>query len=89
MKGDPIQSSAIVWLRRDLRLSDNVALMAGARSGAPLCIAFNLDPELLRSQRMGAPLVQTFFDALRALRETLRALGATSSCWRARLKRTS
>jgi len=76
MKSDPIQSSAIVWLRRDLRLGDNVALMAAARSGASLCIAFNLDPELLRSQRVGAPLVQTFFDALRALRETLRALGS-------------
>jgi deoxyribodipyrimidine photo-lyase len=64
-----------VWLRRDLRLDDNHALFEAARSSRSLCTAFVVDPQLLRSERMGGPLVQCFFGALRALREQLRALG--------------
>lgn len=69
-------SSSIVWLRRDLRLHDNVALMEACGRGAPVCIAFVLDPKLLRSERMGAPLVASFFGALAALRAEVRALGS-------------
>jgi deoxyribodipyrimidine photo-lyase len=38
--------------------------------------AFVLDPRLLRGPRVGAPIVQFFFDSLRALRERLRAAGS-------------
>ena len=68
----PRHACTIVWLRRDLRLRDNVALAAAAESSERVCLAFVLDPELLASERMGAPLVSTFFSAIGALRAELR-----------------
>lgn len=38
-------SAAILWLRRDLRLSDNPALTAAVRSGLAVIPVFILDPE--------------------------------------------
>lgn len=73
--GTPYNCS-IVWLRRDLRLSDNTALHHAARHSARICVAFVLDPMLLRSERVGAPIVQFFFSALQALREDLRRMGS-------------
>jgi deoxyribodipyrimidine photo-lyase len=67
---------AIVWLRRDLRLDDNVALAAALREAGDVCIAFNIDPALLASERTGAPIVQAFFTALAALRAELRERGS-------------
>jgi deoxyribodipyrimidine photo-lyase len=68
--------TAIVWLRRDLRLDDHVALFEAARASTRLVCAFVLDPPLLRGPRVGAPIVQFFFDSLRALRATLRDAGS-------------
>jgi deoxyribodipyrimidine photo-lyase len=67
---------AIVWLRRDLRLADNVALFEAARSSHATCVAFIVDPLLLASDRMGAPLVAVFFSALGQLRDDLRTRGS-------------
>jgi deoxyribodipyrimidine photo-lyase len=67
---------AIVWMRRDLRLSDNRALYEAARSSETICLAFVLDPALLANARMGAPLAQAFFEALAALRAVLRKRGS-------------
>ena len=67
---------ALVWMRRDLRLDDNAALLAAARESAHVACAFVLDPALLRSDRVGAPIVQFFFDALVELRGALRAAGS-------------
>ena len=69
-------SCAIVWLRRDLRLCDNVALASGAKQSQELCLAFVLDPKLLGGDRIGAPIVQTFFEALDSLRSNLRDRGS-------------
>lgn len=66
----------IVWLRRDLRLDDHAALAAAAQRCERITCAFVLDPSLLRGARTGAPIVQFFCDALRALRAELRALGS-------------
>jgi deoxyribodipyrimidine photo-lyase len=66
----------IVWLRRDLRLDDNVALERAARDSEAVACAFVLDPVLLRSERMGPPIVQFFFDSLTELRDALRARGS-------------
>lgn len=66
----------IVWLRRDLRLDDHAALAAAAQRCERVTCAFVLDPVLLRGERMGAPIVQFFFDALTALRAQLRGLGS-------------
>lgn len=68
--------NSIVWLRRDLRLFDNVAIFEAARCSDSVCLAFVLSPPMLRSDRMGAPLVQGFFDALGALRTALRERGS-------------
>ncbi len=66
----------VVWLRRDLRLDDHVALFEAAQRCERITCAFVLDPELLRGPRVGAPIVQFFFDSLAVLREQLRALGS-------------
>lgn len=67
---------SVVWLRRDLRLADNAALAAAAENSGRVLLAFVLSPALLRSPRMGAPLVQSFFSALDALRNDLRERGS-------------
>ncbi len=64
--------TSIVWFRRDLRLTDHVALARAARSSDRVVCAFVLDPVLLRSERIGAPIVAFFFDALGELRAALR-----------------
>jgi deoxyribodipyrimidine photo-lyase len=66
----------IVWLRRDLRLDDHTALAAAAERCERITCAFVLDPVLLRGDRVGAPIVQFFFESLTVLREQLRALGS-------------
>ena len=67
---------SIVWLRRDLRIADHAALEAAARRSERVVLAFVLDPDLLRGPRVGAPIVQFFFDSLRVLREHLRRSGS-------------
>lgn len=69
-------TDAIVWLRRDLRLSDNLALYEACNRSARVWIAFVLNPPLLESERVGAPLRSVFFDAIAALREDLRERGS-------------
>ncbi|GAC1543757.1 MAG: hypothetical protein NVS2B17_23970 [Candidatus Velthaea sp.] len=68
--------TTIVWLRRDLRIDDHAALFEAARRSERVVCAFVLDPELLRGPRVGAPIVQFFFDSLRVLRAHLRAAGS-------------
>ncbi|MDP9104834.1 MAG: DNA photolyase family protein [Candidatus Eremiobacteraeota bacterium] len=67
---------SLVWLRRDLRLDDHVALFRAAEASERVVCAFVLDPPLLRGPRVGAPIVQFFFDSVRVLRERLRAAGS-------------
>jgi len=67
---------SVVWLRRDLRLDDHAALFRAAKASERVVCAFVLDPPLLRGPRVGAPIVQFFFDSLRVLRERLRAAGS-------------
>lgn len=69
-------TTSIVWLRRDLRLEDNVALHEASLRSERLCLAFVIDEALLRSDRVGAPLVQAFFEALGSLRERVRRMGS-------------
>jgi deoxyribodipyrimidine photo-lyase len=66
----------IVWLRRDLRLDDHVALFEAAQQCERVTCAFVLDPALLRGPRVGAPIVQFFFESLAVLRAHLRELGS-------------
>ncbi len=68
--------TALVWLRRDLRLDDHAALFHAGRDAERVVCAFVLDPTLLRGPRMGAPIVQFFFESLAVLRAHLRKLGS-------------
>lgn len=68
--------NGIVWLRRDLRLDDHAAIAAAAERCDRVTCAFVLDDALLRGERMGAPIVQFFFDSLGVLRAQLRELGS-------------
>lgn len=63
-------------MRRDLRLDDQVALFEAARASGRVACVFVLDPALLRGPRVGAPIVQFFFDSLRELRASLREHGS-------------
>ncbi len=65
-----------MWLRRDLRLEDNVALAGASAQSDEVACVFVLDPELLRGPRVGAPIVQFFFSALDGLRADLREHGS-------------
>ncbi|HEV2641725.1 MAG TPA: deoxyribodipyrimidine photo-lyase, partial [Candidatus Elarobacter sp.] len=67
---------SLVWLRRDLRLDDHVALFRAAEASERVVCAFVLDPPLLRGPRVGAPIVQFFFHSLTVLRERLREAGS-------------
>ncbi|MBV9234088.1 MAG: deoxyribodipyrimidine photo-lyase, partial [Candidatus Eremiobacteraeota bacterium] len=67
---------SLVWLRRDLRLRDSVALHAACRRSDRVALAFVLDRALLSQTRIGAPIVHAFLCALTQLREELRRLGS-------------
>ncbi len=64
-------SVSIWWVRRDLRLHDNLALLAALEGGAAVLPVFILDPRLLGKE---APFRQGFlFEGLRRLDADLRA----------------
>ena len=67
---------SVVWLRRDLRLDDNAAFSHACAQSDVVAAVFVLDPKLLRSHRVGPPIVQFFFHSLAELRSTLRELGS-------------
>ena len=65
---------AIWWIRRDLRLNDNPALLAAHRTGLPVLPVFILDPTLLA---LNAPARQAFlFGGLMELGKALAHRGA-------------
>jgi deoxyribodipyrimidine photo-lyase len=69
-------TTAIVWLRRDLRLHDNPALTAAARDHDRVVPVFVLDPGLLRG-RFPSPARAAFLHGcLRELARGLRERGA-------------
>lgn len=58
----------ICWLRRDLRLRDNLALGEAIMSGHPVILLFIFDPAILQSERISPARVKFMLDALAALR---------------------
>ena len=69
-------TTAIWWVRRDLRLADNQALAGALAQGGGLVPAFVLDPALLGSSYVGDKRVASLFGSLRCLDEALRARGS-------------
>jgi deoxyribodipyrimidine photo-lyase len=70
---DPV---VIHWFRRDLRLTDNLALHAALSSGSRVVSLFILDPAILNSPRTGTPRLAFLFNALAALDKSLRQRGS-------------
>lgn len=62
----------IHWFRRDLRLRDNIALHHACEGDAPVIALFIFDPDLLQSERVGAPRLKFLLDALQSLDERLK-----------------
>ena len=58
-------SRAIMWFRRDLRLTDNPALLRALAEHTDVVPVFVVDPNLLKNS--GAPRVAYMCDALNAL----------------------
>ena len=68
--------ATIVWLRNDLRLADNPALIAGLGSGRPVIPVFVLDEEIPGIRLRGAASRWWLHHSLRAFDASLRALGS-------------
>lgn len=68
--------TAIWWVRRDLRLTDNQALHAALVDAERVIPIFVLDPALLNSRNVGERRVAFLFEGLRLLDADLRARGA-------------
>lgn len=68
-------SSALVWLRRDLRLTDNLAVHHAIESGAYVAVIYVLDDAILRSPRVSAARIRFMLEALNALDTQLRDYG--------------
>lgn len=68
--------TAIWWIRRDLRLSDNPALAAALEQGKAVIPLFILDPRLLASPYAGQNRMAFLFDGLRTLDNDLRGRGS-------------
>jgi len=75
---------AVVWFRNDLRLADNPALTAAARTGAPLVALYVLDDESAGEWRMGAASRWWLHHSIGALAQDLARLGVTLTLRRGR-----
>ncbi len=70
-----MSSTAIWWIRRDLRLADNPALHAALADGRAVIPLFVLDDRLLMSDKAAPQRTAFMLDGLRALDADLRARG--------------
>jgi deoxyribodipyrimidine photo-lyase len=69
-------TTAIWWIRRDLRLVDNQALNAACSESDQVVPVFILDDRLLHSRYVGAKRIAFLFEGLRRLDENLRQNGS-------------
>ncbi len=67
--------TAIVWMRRDLRVHDHPALTAAVREAERVAPVFVLDDRLLEGRFPSEPRRWFLLESLRELREALRARG--------------
>ncbi len=68
--------TAIWWIRRDLRLTDNQALQAAHINGAIVVPVFIIDNNLIKSRYVGDKRLKFLFSGLSKLDEDLRAIGS-------------
>lgn len=67
---------AIVWFRRDLRLSDNTALAQAVRQADEVIPVFILDPGILKNKKTGSRRVAFLLGCLRSLEKNIEHLGS-------------
>lgn len=70
-------TTALVWLRRDLRLSDHVALSAALQAHTHVILAFIFDPALLDPLPRTDPRVCFMLNNLKALQARLQQYGSS------------
>ncbi len=70
-------NTAIWWIRRDLRLSDNQSLAAAMQQASAVIPVFILDSRLLASLNVGQTRLAFLFEGLRALDASLRSRGSS------------
>jgi deoxyribodipyrimidine photo-lyase len=70
-----VPQTAIVWMRRDLRVHDHPALTAAVREAERVVPVFVLDERLLGGRFPSEPRRWFLLESLRELREALRARG--------------
>ena len=68
--------SAVVWLRRDLRLHDNAALMAALETGLALTVLYVDDQKNAGEWRLGGASAAWLYKSLASLDLSLQKLGA-------------
>jgi deoxyribodipyrimidine photo-lyase len=69
-------SAVIHWFRRDLRLSDNLALNAALESGLPVIPVFIFDPKIYKGERSSGNRTAFLLKGLEALNHELRRRGS-------------
>lgn len=68
--------TAIWWIRRDLRLNDNLALTEAMRTADRVLPVFILDPKLLHSRYIGEKRLAFLWEGLRCLEAQLEQRGS-------------
>lgn len=68
--------TAIWWIRRDMRLTDNQTLVEALRQADTVVPVFILDPKLLSSDFVGQARLAFLFDGLRELDRSLKQRGS-------------
>jgi deoxyribodipyrimidine photo-lyase len=68
--------TALLWLRRDLRVHDHPALHGALATGVPVVPVFCLDDRLLHGRHRSASRTQFMLEALTDLDRSLRGLGS-------------
>jgi deoxyribodipyrimidine photo-lyase len=70
-------SPTLVWLRDDLRVADNPALVAAVERGAPVVVVYLLDEQSPGARPLGGASRWWLHHSLTSLGRTLEAMGAT------------
>lgn len=71
-----MQTFVIHWFRRDLRLTDNTALLAAAATGQPVLPVFILDEAIYKGRFASGSRLAFMLKALRSLDEQLKVYGS-------------
>ena len=68
-------SVSLVWFKRDLRISDNQALLEAVNSQLPVICLFNIEPDRLHRSDVDSIHIEWELDCLRELRNSLEYIG--------------